>query len=329
MPTVSVVIPTNRLPTVVDPCLHALSRQHFDLAEVEVLLVYNGVERIPAWAADAWPFELIVDHIQPAHIGAAKNVALERAGGELILLLNDDVLPEPGFVAAHMAAHETLGKPAMVLGRSDWRSYDDATLFDRMIAETSMIFFYDQMRPHTWYNFRHAWNLNLSLPRTLLGTERFDESLGAFFFEDLELAYRLERKYEARVWYEPAAAALHDHRYTLDGYLKREHALGAAAPRLWACNPDCFRAVYQSGLTDSLVDYCRRFVEVEGRRETEMRAQFLALVQRSPAEFGDSPDAMRDLLQTLYFAHLPLKRATATPSASPTVPAGRIGRSAA
>ena len=308
MPSVSIIIPTNRPPTVVDPCLHALARQHFDLSEIEVLLVYNGVTEAPEWPADAWPFELIVDHIEPAHIGAAKNVALARARGDLLLLLNDDVLPEPGFVAAHVEAHRGLKKPGMVLGRSDWRQYEDATLLDRMIAETSMVFFYDQIKPHAWHNFRHAWNLNLSLPRGLLDGEQFDEGLGSFFFEDIELAFRLEQKFKAYVWYEPAAAALHDHRYTLDGYLKREYELGCAAPRLWQRNPDCFRATYSTALDEAYITYCRQFVEFEGRREAEMRAQLLATVSRSPDEFGGSVEALCDLIHTLYIAHLPLKR---------------------
>ena len=308
MPKVSVVIPTNRPPAVLEPCLQALARQRFPASEVEVLAIYNGVESVPSWPANAWPFELVVGHIDQANIAAAKNVALDRARGEIVLLLNDDVLPEPDFVERHVAAHRNLDRPAMVLGKSAWRRLDGETVFDRLIHTTSMIFFYDQMQPHAWYNYRHAWNLNLSLPRRLVETLRFGEDLGPFFFEDLELAYRLEQAYDARVWYEADAVALHDHRYTFAGYLQRERELGRAALRLWTCNPECFRATYGSDLDDAYVDYLRQYVQMEGRREEQMREQLDALFSRAADALPTAPDVCAEVINALYLAHLPLKR---------------------
>jgi len=330
MPAVSVIIPTNRSREVLERCLQSIAGQDCDPREIEVIVVFNGMTVVPQWDRGAWPFCLITDHIDEPHIGAAKNVALDRARGEWLVLLNDDVLADSDFLSAHVAAHRQLGQPAMVVGRSIWRRYDDETVFDRMIQTTSMIFFYDQMQPHAWYNFRHAWNLNLSLPRRCCESVRFETALRPVYFDDLEWAFRMEREHGLRVWYEPQALLLHDHRYTLDSYLTREGHLGRMAVLLWQCNPDCFRAIYETDLDEAYLDYCREFVRHEGRREEELLTQLSRISTRPAGELAPTPDRQDELVRLLYLTHLPLKRlafrrgvlsaveAAATPEAAQT-----------
>ncbi len=308
VPLVSVIIPTNRPWAVIEPCLRALAQPSDDKHEMEVLLVYNGAPPPQDVLTQDWPFSLRVGYLAAPNIGAAKNWALDRAQGAWILLLNDDVLPMPGFISAHLEAHRRVARPAMVLGQSPWRSYPDETVFDRMIQTTSMVFFYDQLRPHEWCNYRHAWNLNLSIPRAVLGDRRFDEALGPFFFEDLELAWRLEIESGVRVYYAPEAGAVHDHRYTFDGYFQREFALGEAAVRLWDANRDCFRSTYGADLDETFLDYARRYVAVEGRREEQLRRRLAAIAGRPLTDLADSADVRDEIVQALYVAHLPLKR---------------------
>lgn len=308
VPLVSVIIPTNRPWAVIEPCLRALAQPSDDKHEMEVLLVYNGAPPPQDVLTQDWPFALRVGYLAAPNIGAAKNWALDRAQGAWILLLNDDVLPMPGFISAHLEAHRRVARPAMVLGRSPWRSYPDETVFDRMIQTTSMVFFYDQLRPHEWCNYRHAWNLNLSIPRAVLGDRRFDEALGPFFFEDLELAWRLEIESGVRVYYAPEAGAVHDHRYTFGGYFEREFALGEAAVRLWNANRDCFRSTYGADLDETFLEYARRYVAVEGRREEQLRRRLAAIARRPLTDLADSADVRDEIVQALYAAHLPLKR---------------------
>ena len=308
MPQVSIVIPTNRSPEVLAACLRSIAEQRFDPREIEVCVVFNGTRCGPQWNAGTWPFRLVVGSIAEANIGAAKNAALERASGEWVLLINDDVRLGPDCVAAHVATQRGLHRPAMVLGLAKWQPYPDATVFDCLIQSTSMIFFYDRLKPYHWYNFRHAWNLNLSVARRYCEDVRFDEALKPVNFDDLEWAFRLEHERGLKVWYEPAALSVHDHRYTLGGYLSREAHLGRMAVVFWRCNPDCFRAVYGGDLDDGFVEYCRQYVEREGARETELRADLRAVVERPAAELASSRLLRTELLRTLYDAHLPLKR---------------------
>jgi len=301
------VIPSSRPAAALTGCLDSLARQDFEVREIEVVVVFNGLPRPPVLNPAGLPFCLRTDFIEEANICAAKNRALELAAGEWIILLNDDGRLLPGFVGAHLRAHRDLGTPALVLGSSPFATYPDQTLFDRLIAETSMVFFYDRMRPHAWYNFRHAWNLNLSFRRIDAAGFRFDERLAPVNFDDLEWAFRLERQRGLRVWYEPAARLIHDHRYTLETYLRREMHLGRMAARLWECNPACFQAIYGTDL-ERLLARARQFVIGNARQARELQLALAPLLARRAEEFAGSPAAQRELLQALYAAHRPLKR---------------------
>ena len=278
---VSFIIPTNRSDERLVPCLEAIDAMQFDAKDIEVVVVFNGTGSIAPVSQSPggrrWRFQLVTDHIEEANISAAKNRALNRSTGQWIFLINDDTLVEPDFVSAHLRAHEALDRPAMVLGQSRWKRYEDETVFDRMITTTSMVFFYDRMAPHQWYNFRHAWNLNLSVHRRFIESVRFEDRLKPVNFDDLEWAYRVERTHGLGVWYEPAAVNRHDHRYTLDGYLSRENHLGHMAVLLWELNPACFEAIFGSPLDREFVTYCRRFVALEGRREPELLERLTAV----------------------------------------------------
>ncbi len=308
MPRISIVIPTNRPADFVRPCLDAIGRMSFEPASVEVFVVFNGVEPPAATLDGRWPFKLHVASVPQANICAAKNVALERASGEWLLFINDDTYVEPDFARAHLAAHAALDRPAMVVGLAEWQRYEDETIFDRMIQSTSMVFFYDRMREPGWFGFRHAWNLNLSVHRRYVEQERFCEAIEPVYFDDLEFAWRLEQRHGLRVWFAPQARNVHDHRYTLESYLRREGAVGRAAARLGQSNPACFRAIYGSELDADYLDYCSAFVEREVRNERELLATLESIVRRPAATLVGDAEMQAAWIRSLYHAHLPLKR---------------------
>src|SRR5690606_7562160 len=138
-------------------------------------------------------------------------------------------------LAAHVAAHEEadreLGRPAMVVGAAPWKVHAPDRLFDRLLRETSMVFFYDRMntpeaRADRWrdWGFRHAWGLNVSartdLVRDAGGMSVFPTTYG---YEDDELAFRLHERHGTPVLYRPEARARHDHRMDPADYLRREY----------------------------------------------------------------------------------------------------------
>ena len=209
----------------------------------------------------------------------------------------------------------------MILGSAPWvvPTTSEDTLFDRLVRETSMIFFYDRMTEalaraevgtdHDW-GFRHAWTLNLSLPRAEF--ERvggFDERLTFACYEDLEFARRVHGNGRVPVLYRPACIAQHDHRVTPESYLARERLMGKAALQLAAAAPDCAREVFGRDITSrEELDYSREFVRREQPLADRLAKSFAALAT-IPASSIDGPQAQM-ILRTLYEHHLLLKRWT-------------------
>lgn len=308
MSDVTIIIPTNRPWQVLAPCLRSIAAQTHDPAEIEVIAVFNGIEPADGAHPADWPFRLVVERLPQANIAAAKNVALDRASGQLLILLNDDVRLRTDFVQQHLDAQRRGGEPGFVLGQALWQTHPNDTLFDLLIQATPMIFGYCDLQPRRRHDFRQAWNLNLSLRREVLGSMRFDERLGPFFYEDLELAFRLQQRLGPCVWYEPNALCIHEHRYTLDSYLQREAAMGPAAVRLWNANPSCFRAIFKTDLDDSYQQYCRQYVRNECGREAELRGLLEQAARRPASWLGVREEALPELTRLMYHAHLPLKR---------------------
>ncbi|MEO1583292.1 MAG: glycosyltransferase [Planctomycetota bacterium] len=247
------------------------------------------------------------EHRGPA---ATRNALVEGARGRYVLFLNDDVVASPDLVETHLREQESLaarGTPAMVLGSAPWHVHGDDRVFDRLIRETSMVFFYDRMDPadteRDW-GFRHAWTLNLSVPTAVVREHRFNESLDRAMFEDLEWAWRVQRASDVPVLYRPSARVVHDHRYEPRDYLSRERELGRQAVRLAALNPACAAEVFGRDLTDpGFADSCRAQIERDASSVEPLIESFRALADVPASAVGD-----RRLIRALYEHHLPLKR---------------------
>ena len=311
---VSVIIPTCGRPRKLAACVGALAAQAYE-GRFEVLVGTDGPDAGAASAAQgAWAGaksgRLDVVQCAKAGPGPTRNRLIELATGKLLLLLNDDVVPDRGLLAAHVAAHRGLeGREAMVLGAAPWRVHEPDSLFDRLIRETSMVFFYDQMtdEPGRDWGFRHAWTLNLSLPAaTARAVGAFDESLRCACFEDLEFAWRLGR-HGLPVLHRPGAVVVHDHRYTPRGYLEREHVLGREAWLLAGAAPECAREIFGRDVRSrEEVEYSRLFVDREAKAAERLERSFVGL-EEIPAGAVGGAEAKR-IIGLVYEQHLLLKR---------------------
>ncbi len=316
-PEISVIVPTRDRPAKLAACLRGFMGQTLAPDRFEILVALDGTdhesERAVAEiaAGSRVPVRLIpCDRRGIAH---AKNELLGAARGRFVLSINDDILPEPTFVEAHLLAQrEALcahKHGAMVLGATPWLIRQPDRLFDRMIRETSMVFFYDRMaasphatdRSHDW-GFRHAWNMNLSFPRdAALEAGGYTVFPDPIYYEDLELAFRLGRCADMPVLFRPRAVAVHDHRYEPTGYLAREEVLGRTAFGVAQRSPDFARELFGRDITaQAEIAYSREFVERERPLADRLRETFV----RTAAE----PANARVGVNTEYEHHLPLKR---------------------
>jgi GT2 family glycosyltransferase len=318
---VSVLIPTCGRPDKVSACIRALAAQKLEAHRYEVLIGLDGPDDLTAGALrSAWPagrsesFKLV--EFSKRGQAAVRNGLLKLAVGRTLVFLNDDMLPGPGLLEAHrraQAEREAIGRPALVIGDSPWVVHTPDRLFDRLVRETSMVFFYNVMnlpearaeRDRDW-GFRHAWLLNLSAPAALVreagGFTVFPSTYG---YEDDELAWRMSAKFGMPVLYRPEAVARHDHRMDPADYLQREYKLGFAAWGFARTTPECALAMFRRDVTSSdEVAYCRQFLERERGAAERLERSFLGLADRPASAAGDDPA----ILNLIYEQHLLLKR---------------------
>jgi hypothetical protein len=242
-------------------------------------------------------------------VAGAKNLLLQGLASDVLIFVNADTRPSVDFIAAHVSRLLSLPTGAMVLGSTPYESGVGKTVLDALKEESPMVFFYDQMQPHQSYDYRHAWNLNISVRgedfRRIGG---FSTALRPYGYEDLDFAWRLMGTKPA-VFYDPAAAVTHRHPMTVDEYLNREEGLGTVAPVLHRVNPPLFQALFGPRNLDALAGDYRAWVSLDA-------ASHQWTYQRI-SEWADEPDSVlglpgsdqrRRLVRTLYQMHVPLKR---------------------
>jgi GT2 family glycosyltransferase len=104
---ISVVIPTHNRADALSRLLTALARQTLPPSKFEVIVVADGCrdDSVARLRAVAWPFQLTILEQRPSGAAVARNRGAERAAGEILLFLDDDVEPEPDLLRAHVAIH--------------------------------------------------------------------------------------------------------------------------------------------------------------------------------------------------------------------------------
>lgn len=250
-------------------------------------------------------------HAYP-RIGAAavRNKLAQECSGETELLIfgNADARPEPDMVQRHADAMRSLPPKSLVLGSAPWEKPPQPTVFDALLADTPMVFFYNQLTPHTWYDFRHCWTLNLSVRlQDFRASGGFHEILRPVYYEDLAFAFRLLGPDRKGVWYEPDARVLHRHPTTLQQYLDREELLGLMSPVLAQAEPAAFAALHGTIDPHSLSKPFRDWLAMDAAMHKWIfkRLQEWAALPETDAGTGKSRER---LLMTIYQMHIPLKR---------------------
>jgi GT2 family glycosyltransferase len=207
--TVSVIVPTFNRRASLERLLEGLARQTYPVEAIEVVVVDDGsTDGTREWLdAARFPYRLrpfSQNHGGPAE---ARNRGVAEATGELLVFLDDDVLPDARVIESHVTSHRD--RDTVVIGpmlpptdwsRPAWIRWEE----DKLVAV------YDAMASGRWpCTPRQFFTANASLPR-----DRFRQS-GGFDTrfrraEDVELGYRLSDAgmrfvFEpiARVWHYP------------------------------------------------------------------------------------------------------------------------------
>lgn len=235
MVKLSVVIPTFNRRRILERTLPALSAQDFPPHDYEMIVVVDGSTDGTAELLRDWKPNCAFRTLEAPRRGvsAARNVGIRAAVGELVLLLDDDLIAAPDLVRQHWTSHSG-PEPCVVHGPILIAPGSSRTL----LSHSRECFFedhYRQLSPAMELRFPHGIPslltvltqlANASVPRDLLlRCGGFDEQIRAA--EDLELGLRLW-KMGASFRYSPAATTYEFYVKSSQAYLRGQaRALGA------------------------------------------------------------------------------------------------------
>jgi GT2 family glycosyltransferase len=190
--TLSIIIPTYNRCTQLQRVLSGLEHQTVPSNQFEVIVVSDGsTDGTNDFLKTASTGLQLKPHFQAnSGVAAARNYGLNQALGQIILFLDDDVVPHPNLVAEHLRIHTSQPGDVIVLGPmltpsdfplAPWVRWEQAMLtkqYNAMLAE--------KFQPTA----RQFYTGNTSLAREhLVKAGGFDEHFRRA--EDVELAYRL------------------------------------------------------------------------------------------------------------------------------------------
>ncbi|MFN0072760.1 MAG: glycosyltransferase family 2 protein [Chloroflexota bacterium] len=207
-PRLSITVPTYNRVDNLRRLIHGLVAQTCPSTEFEVIIVDDGSTDATASFLGSLnpPFALRVIHQSNGGPAAARNRAIQEAVGSIVLFLDDDVIPDPGLVSAHLEA-QTRGPRSVVVGpmlaphglpRPAWVRWEEDKLAEQ---------YRDLLAGRYACSPRQFYTANASLSRDmLLDAGGFDPAFKRA--EDVELAYRL-REGGATFVFAPDAKIVH------------------------------------------------------------------------------------------------------------------------
>ena len=242
---VSVVVPTHNRKQKLLACLDALGRQSVLPQEFEVVVVDDGSTDGTGEALESRrdPFRLRYFRQEATGPGAARNLGIERADGEVVLFIGDDILADDRLIEEHLLAHAAHQDPgAAVLGRIDWpAAMQTNAVMEYVCGDAMLQFAYSYIPTAPVLDHRFFYTSNISLKRQFLvdaadAGVRFDLGFHRAAFEDSEFAFRLMPR-GLRIVYADGARAAHDHWMDLDSFAKREFGAGEMAVVFYRKHP--------------------------------------------------------------------------------------------
>ena len=189
-----------------------------------------------------------------AGAAAARQAGIELSRCDVVLLLDDDVLAEPGLASGHLAEHRR--QPGrVVIGSMPTRDPQP-----RRAGDVTTVL-YAKAYEHAVQDYRRRpeqvldafWSGNVSLPRELALTVGMAAAEGPplLALEDHDLGLRL-RQAGATAVFVPSLGAVHLHARPLDRFAEDSRREGAALTDMHARHPQDVPAPSAAGLAGKL-----------------------------------------------------------------------------
>lgn len=233
-PTISVLIATYDRPDLLERCLDGFCSQTIDADAYEVVVVDDGSPgSTTAEVLERYESRLPLVWCRISHAGrsAAKNLAVLLARGEIVVFFDDDDVPSPTMVAAHVDAHRGTDEHVAVLGHTTWAPELAVTPLMHYLTDVDkLLFAYGNLHQGQELDWRGFWEGRISCKRSLLVRHGLHDQRLAYSI-DVELAWRLAPT-GLKVVYDERIRSHMLRAISLDDFARRIEAKGRAQAQM-------------------------------------------------------------------------------------------------
>jgi GT2 family glycosyltransferase len=246
-PDISVLIPAYNGRDVVLMTLRGLDRQTLPPERMDIVLIDDGsTENIAdavREAAKTMRVRVTVESQANGGAGVARNRAIGIARGRILLIINDDTIPTPGMVEAHLRLHEDFPQEEVAALGSLAISPE---LPDSIFLHLHHSTYYDDLPDRIDLGWRHFVTFNISAKASLLrASGGFDSGLR--WHEDDELGLRLSQR-GLRVLFAKDALGHHYHPMNEAGYFRIADRDGESLAQMYNRTPSLLPMLVELGL---------------------------------------------------------------------------------
>lgn len=228
----SVIMPTKNRPAELAKTLAAYAAQQNPSFEL-VIVNDHGDGKVVRELVASFGKSLrarVIDNEGAPGPGAARNLGVEAAEGEIFLVTGDDIIPAPDLITRHRAAHGVHPETeAAFVGKVDWHpDMPDDWFLEHIVGDGRQQFNYRALTDYQEVNFQRFYTSNISWKRALTADleQIFSHEFRDAAYEDIELGYRLSLR-GLKLRFLSKALGYHLHPMTAQAFLDRMRRVGS------------------------------------------------------------------------------------------------------
>ncbi|MDF2379332.1 MAG: glycosyltransferase family A protein [Candidatus Gracilibacteria bacterium] len=205
----SILIPTYNRKNKLKVVLEAVSKQ-VGISQGNVIVGVDGsedgtVEFLKELKLQ-YPTQLEFFSIPNSGRAIIRNRLIEKATGDVLIFIQDDIVVTEKWLEAHLNFHEQ--KEGALVGHMTWYPKQEISEYMKWLENGGHMLDFSSYRDGDQMDFWHFYMGNISLQRAHLDSLRFDEEMKVYGWEDIMMGLEFCRK-GRKVYYSSFALAYH------------------------------------------------------------------------------------------------------------------------
>jgi glycosyltransferase involved in cell wall biosynthesis len=237
----SVIIPTHNRAEILEKCLQHLHNSQFPKNKFEIIIIddasTDNTQQVVEKAKETNP-NINYFKQKKAGQGVARNFGVTQAKGNVCVLIGDDMFVHKRFLEEHFRIHKlNPNENYACLGLILWDPDIKISSFMKWLTQDNLFlgrfgghqFAYNKLENKKFADYNFFYTSNLSIKTELLKKHSFDPWFDSYGWEDIELGYRLHKKEDLKIIYNPEAITYHHHQISYDSFKDRMISIGKGA----------------------------------------------------------------------------------------------------